>query len=111
VLVTPHIVAPLNPDQVPALPGEHWRHPKDGELFWFKDIGGEKVDFDAKAKPAAKQPSKETSMDAPAPAENAQASAPARTGDEPEAPEAPARFGGDFGFAPSGQQAPAAASE
>jgi pilus assembly protein CpaC len=41
VLVTPHIVAPMNPDQVPALPGEHWRHPNEAELFWNRDLGGE----------------------------------------------------------------------
>jgi len=40
VLVTPRLVAPLNPDQVPQLPGEKWRYPNEGELFWEHDLGG-----------------------------------------------------------------------
>ena len=40
VIVTPHLVAPLNPSQVPLLPGEKWHHPTEGELFWKQDIGG-----------------------------------------------------------------------
>jgi pilus assembly protein CpaC len=43
VLVTPRLVAPLNPDQVPALPGERWRHPKESDLFWKRDLGGPAV--------------------------------------------------------------------
>jgi pilus assembly protein CpaC len=42
VLVTPHIVAPMNPDQVPTLPGQRWRHPNEAELFWNRDLGGER---------------------------------------------------------------------
>lgn len=40
VLVTPRLVAPLNPEQVPLLPGEKWRHPTENELFWKRDLGG-----------------------------------------------------------------------
>ncbi len=40
VIVTPHLVAPLNPAQVPILPGEKWHHPTENELFWKQDIGG-----------------------------------------------------------------------
>jgi len=40
VIVTPRLVAPLNPSQVPLLPGEKWHHPTEGELFWKQDIGG-----------------------------------------------------------------------
>lgn len=40
VLVTPRLVAPMNPDRVPALPGENWRHPTENELFWKRDLGG-----------------------------------------------------------------------
>lgn len=40
VLVTPYVVAGLNPGQVPPLPGERWRHPSEGELFTNGDIGG-----------------------------------------------------------------------
>ena len=44
VLVTPKLVEGMNPDQVPTLPGEYWRHPSEGELFWKKDIGGPAAD-------------------------------------------------------------------
>jgi len=40
VLVTPRIVAPLNPSQVPAVPGEDWRHPSEVDLFVNGDLGG-----------------------------------------------------------------------
>lgn len=40
VLVTPRLVHPMNPDQVPALPGEHWREPSDPSLFSYGDLGG-----------------------------------------------------------------------
>jgi pilus assembly protein CpaC len=33
VLVTPEIVAPLNPDQVPPVPGEQFQDPNDFELY------------------------------------------------------------------------------
>lgn len=41
VLVTPRLVEPLNPSQVPALPGENWRHPDELELYFNQDLGGE----------------------------------------------------------------------
>ncbi len=41
VLVTPKLVEPMNPSQVPPLPGEEWRHPKEADLFLNADIGGE----------------------------------------------------------------------
>ena len=44
VLVTPYIVEGMNPAQVPALPGENWRFPTEGELFWDRDLGGEGAD-------------------------------------------------------------------
>ena len=55
ILVTPHIVAPLNPGEVPELPGEHWRNPTESDLFLMQDIGG----------PAAK-PKPKTAANAPA---------------------------------------------
>lgn len=45
VLVTPHLVEPLNPNQVPKLPGEVWRDPSEAELFWNGDLGGPAVDL------------------------------------------------------------------
>ncbi|HEV8605735.1 MAG TPA: type II and III secretion system protein family protein [Tepidisphaeraceae bacterium] len=51
VIVTPHLVAPLNPSQVPLLPGEKWHHPTEAELFWRQDIGHpENANTDPKAK-------------------------------------------------------------
>lgn len=41
VLVTPHLVGAMNPDQVPTLPGEHWRDPTEWDLFLNQDMGGE----------------------------------------------------------------------
>jgi pilus assembly protein CpaC len=41
VLVTPHLVEALNPDQVPTAPGEHWRDPSETDLYINRDIGGE----------------------------------------------------------------------
>jgi len=40
VLVTPRLVGPMNPGEVPAGPGENWRHPKEWELFLKADLGG-----------------------------------------------------------------------
>ena len=41
VLVTPHLVEPMNPNQVPPLPGEGFRHPNEADLYLNGDIGGE----------------------------------------------------------------------
>ncbi len=41
VLVTPKIVGAMNPDQVSAVPGEHWRHPSEAQLFLQQDLGGQ----------------------------------------------------------------------
>lgn len=41
VLVTPRLVAALNPDEVPPVPGETWRHPNDVELMIFGQLGGD----------------------------------------------------------------------
>ena len=45
VLVTPHLVAAMNPDQVPSAPGEKWRDPNEVELFLNQDIGGPVTDL------------------------------------------------------------------
>jgi pilus assembly protein CpaC len=45
VLVTPHLVAAMNPDQVPSVPGEKWRDPNELELFLNQDIGGPVTDL------------------------------------------------------------------
>jgi pilus assembly protein CpaC len=41
VLVTPRLVSGMRPDQVPAVPGERWRHPEDLALLFGGDIGAE----------------------------------------------------------------------
>lgn len=40
VMVTPKLVEPMNPAQVPGLPGEKWRDPTELELFFNRDLGG-----------------------------------------------------------------------
>jgi pilus assembly protein CpaC len=52
VIVTPRLVEAVNPAQVPLLPGERWRHPSEGDLFWQRDLGGTTGD-PKKAVPAA----------------------------------------------------------
>jgi pilus assembly protein CpaC len=43
VMVTPRLVAPMNPDQVPLLPGEHWRYPSELGQYLVADLGGPMV--------------------------------------------------------------------
>lgn len=76
VLVTPRLVAPMNPGEVPPVPGEKWEHPTEADLFWDQNIGGEK-DGPGKRRSAATQPAI--------------------------ADRAPARFRGQYGFVPSTQ--------
>ena len=111
VLVTPRLVDAMNPGQVPALPGEHWRNPKEGELFWLQDIGGEVAaptasattrtaaatgtDTNTATEPqtdVAAQPQSEPEPIATRPA----AAAPVTRGPAP-------LFRGDFGFVPTTQ--------
>jgi pilus assembly protein CpaC len=44
ILVTPRMVEPMNPAQVPTLPGELWRHPTESQLLWERDLGGPAAD-------------------------------------------------------------------
>jgi pilus assembly protein CpaC len=53
VLVTPRLVEAMNPDQVPAAPGEHWRDPSENDLFLNRDIGGEVDVHGATTRPTA----------------------------------------------------------
>jgi len=79
VIVTPRLAEAMNPAQVPTLPGEKWKHPTEGELFWQRDLGRPNPDVRrAPAKP-------ETRPEMPA----AEISAP--------------RFKGQFGYVPVGQ--------
>ena len=45
VLVTPKLVEPMNPSQVPPLPGETWRHPNEAEIYLNQDLGGEEPEM------------------------------------------------------------------
>lgn len=56
VLVTPHLVEAMNPDQVVAGPGESWRHPTEAELFWDRDLGSDRLGADAATVTAASGP-------------------------------------------------------
>lgn len=40
ILVTPRLVEPMNPDQVPAVPGEHWKYPTGPQLYIASYLGG-----------------------------------------------------------------------
>lgn len=56
VLVTPRLVNGLNPKEVPVLPGEHWRHPTEGQLFLNGDLGGPEAKGPAFDGPSGFQP-------------------------------------------------------
>jgi pilus assembly protein CpaC len=86
VLVTPRLVEPMNPDQIPALPGEYWRHPSEVDLYLNQDIGGE-------AEPNSRTPAA-TSTTNTAARTGAREPNPAAGGQAP-------LFYGDFGFAPT----------
>lgn len=51
VLVTPRLVAAMNPGEIPALPGEKWRRPNELELYFKGDLGGE-LPSDTAAQPS-----------------------------------------------------------
>jgi pilus assembly protein CpaC len=51
VLVTPRLVAGMNPGEVPQLPGEDWRHPSEVNLFLNQDLGGARHDDREKMQP------------------------------------------------------------
>jgi pilus assembly protein CpaC len=76
VLVTPRLVEPMEPNQVPKLPGETWRHPKEADLFFNGDLGG----------PSATKP-------LAAPADTAPAAQGTPGTDSP-------RYRGSYGFTP-----------
>ena len=75
VLVTPKLVEPMNPSQVPPLPGETWRHPKELDQYLMGDLGNEVA-----AKPEGGE------ITAPATGPGSGANAP--------------RYRGSFGFTP-----------
>lgn len=52
VLCTPELVAPLNPDQVPPVPGEDMTSPNDWQLFGLGQLEGERVPVPTEAERA-----------------------------------------------------------
>jgi pilus assembly protein CpaC len=52
VLVTPRLVSPMSPEEVPTLPGEYWRHPSEAEIFWNQDLGGSAQSGTATTRPS-----------------------------------------------------------
>jgi pilus assembly protein CpaC len=85
VLVTPRLVAPMNPGEVPPLPGEKWHDPSEYELFMDRNIGEEL----ANGKGNGQVPTTQTASAQPS--------------------REPARFQGRYGFVPSTQ--PVASSD
>jgi pilus assembly protein CpaC len=53
VLVTPYLAGGLNPDQIPSVPGEHWRYPTEDQIFLNQDLGGPIPQNDKPAKAIA----------------------------------------------------------
>jgi pilus assembly protein CpaC len=85
VLVTPRLVAPLNPDEVGQLPGEKWTDPTELQLFLDRNIG---MSADRAA----------TRQSVPG---NEPAAGGAAGGEPAPEPAAPARFRGQYGFVPA----------
>jgi pilus assembly protein CpaC len=56
VLVTPHLVEPLNPADVQRLPGEDWQFPDELSLFANADLGGERDPHRAPQAPSKDRP-------------------------------------------------------
>jgi pilus assembly protein CpaC len=52
VLVTPRLVKAAKPGDVPALPGEDWRHPSEINLFLHGDVGGPRDETKKMPQPA-----------------------------------------------------------
>jgi pilus assembly protein CpaC len=77
VMVTPRLVEPLNPDQVLAGPGEHWRYPSQADLFLWRDLGGEAGEKAA------------TALNPPAPGASVKTAGP------------PPQYHGEYGFTPT----------
>jgi pilus assembly protein CpaC len=90
VLVTPHVVAAVNPDQVGELPGERWKDPTELQLFLDRNVGSIEGRGAKAGKKDAKKDGKQGSSNTTATA----------NGSTPESTE-PARFRGQYGFVPA----------
>ena len=97
VLVTPKLVEAMNPNQVPPLPGEAWRHPDEVELYLNQDIGSES---------AAKPESPEAASPGVAPATGTPA--PTGTTAAPGRATGTKRYHGSYGFTPPPPPQPSA---
>jgi pilus assembly protein CpaC len=96
VLVTPRLVEAMNPNQVPPLPGESWRHPDELDLYFNQDIGGES---------AAKPTDPEMTPPGAHSDDGGTAATPTRT--DGSKPPAVKRYHGAYGFTPPSAPAPA----
>jgi pilus assembly protein CpaC len=65
VMVTPHLVEPLNPEQVPTAPGEKWRSPSEADLFIDRDLGGDAGELTTPPSPSGSSPSTAHATSAP----------------------------------------------
>ena len=100
VLVTPRLVEAMNPDQVPPLPGEVWRHPDEVELYLNQDIGGE-----ATTKPSESEMTPPgTGTEQQRTSGRAAAAGETRTDGKPTTVK---RYHGAYGFTPPAAPAPA----
>jgi pilus assembly protein CpaC len=74
VMVTPRLVAGMNPGQVPAGVGEKWRYPTSGHVVWGEDMGGPATDTPPAPSTTAPKQFQGTYGFAPAPSAVADAS-------------------------------------
>lgn len=112
VMVTPVIVAGMNPAQVGPVPGEKWRDPSMASLFLMRDLGEDKTELKADdmkidsapatASPAATDSDKKSTAAVVAPAAAAAAAPTAAATAAPAAkPEPSPTYQGSYGFAPA----------
>jgi pilus assembly protein CpaC len=66
ILITPRLVGAMNPDEVPAVPGEQWQNPNDVELYFGDNLGKDVTPRPTRPAPAYR----------PAPAHSAMPEAP-----------------------------------
>jgi pilus assembly protein CpaC len=113
IIVTPRLAEAVNPAQVPPLPGEKWRHPTEGELFWDRDLGGtggnkkRAAKMTEKAAPKAQAKTEIRADDKVAPAAPEGEAPRAEEGPSTSTPASPApaetaapKFKGQFGYVP-----------
>jgi pilus assembly protein CpaC len=108
VIVTPEIVAPLNPGQIGELPGEKWKDPTELQLFLDKNVG--MIDGRSERRGGTKHVGAASSHGSSSSSSSgggeraATTNAAAATADEDDQRSTPAeaaRFRGQYGFVPA----------